>query len=86
MAHSKQVTEGNFIKQILTKVWKVKETNKSLEISWGQEQLGNVHMPRTGPWAEGTGNRQWVRFGWDWGWGCREKDLESGSGCFPAQH
>ena len=52
MAHSKQVTEGNFIKQILTKVWKVKETNKSLEISWGQEQLGNVHMPRTGPWDE----------------------------------
>lgn len=48
MAHSKWVIDGNFIKQMLTKVWEVKETNKSLEISWGQEQLGNVHMPRTG--------------------------------------
>ena len=86
MAHSKQIIEGNFIKQMLTKVWKVKETNKSLEISRGQEKLGNVHMPRTGPWDEGTGDRQWGRFGWDWGCGCREKDLERGSGCFAAQH
>lgn len=48
---------------MLTKVWKVKEINKSLEISWGQEQLGNVHMPRTGLWDEGQGVENGVDLG-----------------------
>lgn len=73
MAHSKQITEGNFIKQMLTKVWKVKELTSHwkypnrrnwamftcLELAPGMRAQGGHGVGLGGTGGAGAGRKIW---------------------------